>query len=71
MGTAFAVLENGGSVRVPIARRHGEGKASVYYKTVPFEATPDTDYIHKEGTLTFADGEVIKYVEITIVRTSY
>lgn len=67
MGTHFAVLENCGTTKIPVCRRKGDGKASVFYKTVQFEATGGEDFVHKEGTLVFGPGEVLKYIEIEIV----
>ena len=68
MGTQFTCLENVGKMRIPVCRKHGKGKITVFYKTREHEAKQGEDFVHKEGRLVFEEKEVLKYIEIQIVR---
>jgi ELWxxDGT repeat protein len=64
-------LPEGNSGRKPASftlTRSGStaGTASVSYVTVPVNATAGPDYAARSGTVTFADGETTKTVEITV-----
>ena len=64
-------LTEGNSGRKPASftlTRSGStvGTASVSYATVPVNATAGSDYAAKSGTVTFADGETTKIIEITV-----
>ena len=54
-------LESVGIMKVIVKCDRGiadiKSQVSVHYRTVPDTAGEGTDYIHTEGTLTFAPGE--------------
>lgn len=62
------VRENEGSVTVSVQRRHGsEGLVTVDYATRSGSAVAGTDFTPVAGTLTFDEGETVKYVTIAII----
>mmetsp|Transcript_72177 Transcript_72177/g.145209 ORF Transcript_72177/g.145209 Transcript_72177/m.145209 type:complete len:861 (-) Transcript_72177:435-3017(-) len=66
--TKYAILESNPLLTIHVMRVPAKGPATIKYKTedVPGGATAGDDYIAVEGTLTFADGESTKDVNITV-----
>jgi hypothetical protein len=64
--TNTLVVENAGTVSVPVRRYNKNGKASVKYKTV-FGTAVASDFTPvSEGLVEFADGETVKNITISI-----
>jgi hypothetical protein len=64
--TNTLVVENAGTVSVPVRRFNKDGKASVKYKTV-FGTAGAADFTPvSEGIVNFADGETVKNITIAI-----
>ncbi len=65
---SLRVAENGTAVIVTILRLNGsDGTVTVDYRTVGITATPNEDFVHRSGTVTFAEGETRKEIAITII----
>lgn len=60
----------GDGVAVFTLRRIGptDRTDSVQFRTVQHFASPGADYVNRQGTVTFAPGETVKTVEITLVN---
>ncbi|MBI3408200.1 MAG: right-handed parallel beta-helix repeat-containing protein [Planctomycetes bacterium] len=68
---AGAANENSGFVGFSVERQHGtSGVVTVDYATSDGTATAGADYTAASGTITFADGENLKFVQIPIQRDS-
>ena len=68
---SYQVNEGDGTVEVTVLRTQGsDGVVTVDYQTFEAAATEDQDYTQVSGTLTFADGETSKTVEIAILDDS-
>ena len=68
----FAVSEGGGAAQLIVNRQGGSaGTATVDYATSDGSATQVGDYTIKLGTLTFANGETSKTLQIPIVDDVY
>ena len=66
---SLSVNEEAGSVALTVQRTGGsDGEVTVDYTTVPGTAIAGTDYTTTAGTLTFADGETSKTVNVTILN---
>lgn len=64
-----AVNESAGSVMLSVYRTNGSGgTVTVDYATSNVTATSGTDYTQKTGTLTFADQETSKTIEVLILN---
>ncbi|MEM8864314.1 MAG: carbohydrate-binding domain-containing protein [Planctomycetota bacterium] len=67
--TQFVVGEADGIATVTFNRTDGsDGVATVDYTTVPATATPGQDYVSQSGTITFADGQTQRSIDITILN---
>ncbi|MEH6909697.1 MAG: choice-of-anchor F family protein [Oceanicoccus sp.] len=64
----YTVTEEGGSVVIAVDRSNSLGAFTVDYTTVAVSAVSDTDFVAATGTLTFADGESSKEIEISILE---
>jgi hypothetical protein len=68
----YAVSETGGAVSLVVTRSGGSsGTATVDYATQDGSATQKGDYIIERGTLTFANGETSKTIQIPIIDDVY
>lgn len=66
-----SVLEEDGHVELTIVRAQGLlGAVSVEYQTMNGNATDGVDYISNSGTVTFAEGEREKTIEVDIIDDS-
>ena len=69
---AYSISEDGSNVTVTVVRTNGNtGTVSVKFATSPGlvnPATPVSDYISTNGTLTFLDGETVKTFTVQIVE---
>jgi hypothetical protein len=64
---SYNVSEDGGNATVTVTRSGGsDGEVSVDYATSDDTATAGSDYTSQSGTLTFADGETSKTINIPI-----
>jgi uncharacterized delta-60 repeat protein len=69
--TNYMVAESAGFLPVTIVRTNGRsGTVSVNFQTVPGTALPGVKYVATNGTLTFADGELSKVIQIPIIQES-
>ncbi|MEM6799090.1 MAG: carbohydrate-binding domain-containing protein, partial [Planctomycetota bacterium] len=67
--TQFLVAEIDGVATVTFVRTGGtDGVATVDFTTVPGTATPGQDFVSRSGTVTFADGQAQRSVNITILN---
>lgn len=65
--TTFTVNESQGTAVITIVRTGGnQGTVSVDYSVLPGTATAGTDYIDSNGTLTFANKETSKRIQIQV-----
>lgn len=65
-GRRFGGEEDHGPIRVPVLRRGNLATTTtVAYASRPLEATPGKDYESTAGSVTFAPGERLKFVELT------
>ncbi|MEX3615016.1 S-layer homology domain-containing protein [Paenibacillus glucanolyticus] len=65
----YAVSEDGAEVRVKVIREGGShGAVAVTYHTADGSAKADKHYKPTSGTLSFADGELEKWIEIEILN---
>jgi Tol biopolymer transport system component len=67
---AFRAEEGGGSVTIPVLRnaRGATGPTSVQFTTGDGTANADSDYVATSGTLTFAPGEDVKFVTVSLLN---
>lgn len=57
-----------GSVLLPVVRRVGSyGQVSTQFFSRGLDATPDLDYILRNGTLEFEHGQNTSYINVTII----
>lgn len=64
----IGLYENQGPLQVNVLRTEGtDGMLSVHYTTVDQTAHVGVDYEYRAGTLTFAQGERLKTIEVPIV----
>lgn len=64
----LSVEENVGTLLLPVVRRVGSyGIVSVQFISRGLSATSDLDYILKNGTLTFVQGQNASHINVTIV----
>lgn len=64
----LSVEENVGTLLLPVVRRVGSyGIVSVQFISRGLSATSDLDYILKNGTLTFVQGQNSSHINVTIV----
>lgn len=60
--------EAAGMLRVPVLRQGGtEGTVAVSYRTIDVTAHAGTQFQAVTGTLTFAPGEIVKFIDVPIV----
>lgn len=60
--------EDVGSVLLPVVRRVGSyGQVSTQFFSRGLDATPDLDYILRNGTLEFEHGQNTSYINVTII----
>lgn len=65
-GRRFGGEEDRGPIRVPVLRRGNLATTTIVtYVSRPVEATPGKDYEPAAGSVTFAPGERLKFVELT------
>ncbi|XP_029019275.1 adhesion G-protein coupled receptor V1 isoform X2 [Betta splendens] len=64
----ITVEEEVGSILLPVVRRVGSfGPVSAQFISRGLSATPDLDYILKNGSVTFVHGQNTSYINITII----
>lgn len=64
----LSVEEDVGSVLLPVARRVGSyGPVSAQFISRGLSATPDLDYLLKNGSVTFVHGQTTSHINITII----
>ncbi|XP_075324846.1 adhesion G-protein coupled receptor V1 [Odontesthes bonariensis] len=64
----FTVEEDAGTVLIPVVRRVGSyGTVSANFISRGLSATPVLDYILNNGSVTFANGQNISYINITVI----
>jgi hypothetical protein len=64
----FFFSENAGVARLPVIRTGGSaGTASVHYATLDRTAHAGREYVSASGTLTFAPGETLKWIEVPLI----
>jgi murein DD-endopeptidase MepM/ murein hydrolase activator NlpD len=54
---------------IHVVRSGSVGEATVHYETLPGTALPNQDYVPTEGTLSFADGEMVKTFTVDIINS--
>lgn len=60
--------EDVGSVLLPVVRKVGSyGQVSTYFFSRGLDATPDLDYILRNGTVAFEHGQNTSYINVTII----
>lgn len=65
------VSESESAATISVRRTNGsDGRVTVDYRTVALSATEGEDFIARNGTLTFQDGETTKTVSIPIINDS-
>jgi len=70
-GTAYSVGEADGYVAIPIVRTGGsEGSVTINYTTADGTAAAGTNYTATSGSVTFAEGETNKNVQIPVINQS-
>lgn len=66
---SYSVNEDAGTATVRVLRRDdGEFPVTVDYATTSLTAVPGSDYLDASGTLAFAPGETVKYVNVALVN---
>ncbi|XP_075895105.1 adhesion G-protein coupled receptor V1 isoform X2 [Nelusetta ayraudi] len=64
----ITVKEDVGSVLLPVVRKVGSyGQVSTYFFSRGLDATPDLDYILRNGTVAFEHGQNTSYINVTII----
>ena len=67
--TSYSVNEEAGAITIRVLRRDdGDFPVSVDYATTNLTAVAGQDYLDTAGTLTFAPGEVLKPVTVTLLN---
>lgn len=66
---SFSLVEEGvGTVLIPVVRRVGfYGSVSARFISRGLSATPGLDYILKNGSVTFVNGQNVSYINVTII----
>ncbi|KAF7200055.1 adhesion G-protein coupled receptor V1 isoform X2 [Nothobranchius furzeri] len=64
----FTVEEDVGALWIPVVRRVGSyGLVSAQFISRGLSATPDLDYVLKNNSVTFVNGQTISYINVTII----
>uniref|UniRef100_H2M3Y4 Adhesion G-protein coupled receptor V1 n=1 Tax=Oryzias latipes TaxID=8090 RepID=H2M3Y4_ORYLA len=64
----ITVEEGVGTVLIPVVRRVGfYGPVSAHFISRGLSATPGLDYVLKNGSVTFANGQNVSYINVTII----
>ncbi|XP_061584932.1 adhesion G-protein coupled receptor V1 [Cololabis saira] len=65
---SILVEETVGTVLIPVVRRVGSyGPVSAHFISRGLSATPDLDYVLNNASVTFANGQNISYINVTII----
>lgn len=67
---SLTAIEDVGFVQLTVARSGSVGSLSVNYATVDGSAKAGEDYVATSGTLTFAEGETTKTVDVSILNNA-
>lgn len=62
------VEEDVSTVLIPVVRRVGSyGPVSAHFMSRGLSATPDVDYILRNDSVTFVNGQNISYINVTVI----
>jgi acetyl esterase/lipase len=64
----YTVSESGGTIALTVRRTGATTASSVAFTTVSESASAGTDFVATSGTLTFAAGETVKTIVVTILN---